>query len=348
MKQLIFIFFAFCVISNTYASDECLHRPGCEELGYIQTRQQCECFNKDVLPCPFNIKDDNTVFCGDLPCKEKCENLFPFYDGQGNTQKIVNQIGNISIVAYAATQFYAGSKDGDFGQGKWYLPSIGEWMSFFGTDTSLMTAVYDKSGSIGNNAKLITQAATVLSSKGVGTEGLTSTYWSSSEYPEKNAWGNIPSVWTIGTNGMRNYCDKADYMIHSHGLPVRVRVALFLPEIFNARQILPAPEVGDVMYVDKSYGKAEDYDGSKTPVGIVASVSENGHDAIILNLKNLTFTSKGTVDNFNPDNPYGEAETAVQWAQIQKVNITEIPDYSGSEVLPFLKDSCNCACQFYK
>ena len=348
MKYGFILLFSLCAISNTYASTDCLQRPTCEELGYIQTRSQCACFNKDVLPCPFNIKDDNTVFCGDFPCKEKCENLFSFYDGQGNTQKIVNQLGNIGIAAYAATQFYVGDKNGDFGQGKWYLPSIGEWMDFYGVDTLQMTAVYDKSGSLGDKAKLIAQTAKILSSKGVEATGITSTYWSSSEYPEKYSWGNIPSVWTMGTDGMRNYCDKGDYMIRSHGQPLRVRAALYLSEIFNARQILPAPKVGNVMYLDKTWGSAEDYDGSKTPVGIVVSVSENGHDAIILNLKNLTFTSKETVNNFNPDNPYGEAETSTRWAQVQKVNITEIPDYTGAEVLPFLKDSCNCACQFYQ
>ena len=93
MKQLIFILFTFCVISNTYASDECLHRPSCEESGYTQTRKKCACFNKDVLPCPFNINDDNTVFCGDLDCTDKCKDLLPFYDGQSNTKKIIEQAG---------------------------------------------------------------------------------------------------------------------------------------------------------------------------------------------------------------------------------------------------------------
>ena len=61
------------------------------------------------------------------------------YAGEAYTKAIVNQIGADGLAATAANQFYVGSKTGDFGQGKWYLPAIGELMEMYGTDTSAIT-----------------------------------------------------------------------------------------------------------------------------------------------------------------------------------------------------------------
>ncbi len=256
MKQLLFFIFVFCVISNTYASDECLHRPGCEELGYTQTRKKCACFNKDVLPCPFNIKDDNTVFCGDLPCKEKCEAAYPLFSGKENTKAAVDYFGNKALAAYAATQFYVGDKDGDFGQGKWYLPSIGEWMDFYGTDTSLMTAGEGTSGAIANNRKMINAALNTLANKGAQATALDGTFhWTSSLQDGVYAWT------LAGNGGFRSKSGKSTYS-------VPLRCSLLLKNCFTLSSNRSAPKVGDVMYEDKTWGSAADYDGSKTPVGV--------------------------------------------------------------------------------
>ena len=64
MKRGLFLFFVFCAISNAYAAEDCLQRPSCEELGYTQTTE--ECAGRSILPCPFNIADPNTVFCGNM------------------------------------------------------------------------------------------------------------------------------------------------------------------------------------------------------------------------------------------------------------------------------------------
>ena len=337
MKQLIFILFTFCVISNTYASDACLHRPGCEELGYTQTRKKCACFNKDVLPCPFNIKDDNTVFCGDFDCKTKipqCQKYSSIFSGKEITQACVSEHKNgRPMVSYAANSFYVGDKDGFFGQGKWYLPSIGEWMEFYGTDIWQMTDGMGNSGSTGYNKILLNTALETLKNKNVEADMLTNSfYWTATQY---TVYTNY--VFDFGT-GKRN---------RSHtGLAQAILSVRVASLISNILETIP-PKVGDVMYENKSYGSAEDYDGSQNPVGIVASVSENGRSAIILNLKDLTFTSTKTVNNFNPDKPYGEAEKVTQMSP-GGVSCSEFDFYDTATFLAILQEEvCGCSCMFY-
>ena len=334
MKRGLFLFFVFCVISNAYSSDECLQRPSCEELGYVQSRKMCACFNKDVLPCPFNIEDDNTVFCGDLDCADKCKDLLPLYDGQENTKKIIAQVGNIGLAAYAAHSFYVSDKDGDFGQGKWYLPSIGELMDFYGTDNSEITNGYGDSGSTGANQKLINKALTALKNAGVDTQNIfTQTYWSSSE----NASWLAYRFWSVRSA----YFKHNSYHV--------VRPALLLRGIYDGASGKSAPQIGNVVYLDKTYGAASDYDANKIPVGVVASVSETGKDVTIINLKDLTFSDKGTVDNFDPDHPYDGAVKVTLW-QIGKSTdpgIADIPDISYDQLMEMAHQSCNCGCSFY-
>ena len=62
-------------------------------------------------------------------------NISPMFDGRSNTQAIVDQIGEKGLAAYACNQFYApgvSADDENFGQGKWYLPAIGELVDAYG------------------------------------------------------------------------------------------------------------------------------------------------------------------------------------------------------------------------
>ena len=238
------------------------------------------------------------------------------------------------MVSYAANLFYAIDKDGTFGQGKWYLPSIGEWMAFYGTDIWKMVDGMGNSGSTGYNKILLNKALETLKNKNVEADALTNSfYWTATQY---TVYTNY--VFDFGT-GKRN---------RSHtGLAqaiFSVRVVSLISNIFET--ILP--KVGDVMYSDKTYGSADDYDGSKTPVGIVASVSEDGHTIIILNLKDLTFTSTKTVNNFNPDNPYGEIEKVTQMSP-GGVSCSGFNFYDSSIFLTiFQEETCGCPCMFYQ
>ena len=89
-----------------------------------------------------------------------------------------------------------------------------------------------------------------------------------------------------------------------------------------------APKIGDVMYADKTWGSAENYDGSKQAVGIVSAVGNDGSVKII-SLKDLTFSSSDSVGNFDPDDPYGGTIKYTQWATDDEANtnIIDLPEY---------------------
>ena len=221
-------------------------------------------------------------------------------DGKGNTQAIINQVGEEALAATAANEFYApgvSKNDATFGQGNWYLPSIGEWMNIYGTDFSQVADGYGTSGAVGDNKKAINDALATLAGKGVDATVLTENfYWSSTEYHSATSWSfNFKT-------GHRGY--PAEYMTEPDTIKnYHVRC---LQEVSVSGSSI-APKVGDIMYADKTYGSADDYDGSKTVVGVVTEVSADGSSAKIINLKDLTFDNEFYAGNFNPDNPYGGA-----------------------------------------
>ena len=245
------------------------------------------------------------------------------FDGRANTQAMINQIGVDALVATAANQFYAPGVDKDdanFGQGQWYLPAIGELMEMYGTDASGITGGNDTSGANGKNKTAINDALTTLKDLGVDCAALTNDwYWSSSEYRNDYSWRCSMK------DGHRGYIAK-----NSYGY---VRCFQYLENKFNPTDAASAPQIGDVMYSDLTYGSADDYDGSKTAVGIVTWVSEDGKSAKIVNLKDLNFNANNTTGNFNPDDPYtGTSSTTyhsspTKWTE----NITGIDDYTNGQ-----------------
>ena len=255
------------------------------------------------------------------------------YDGQSNTQAILGQLGADALAAYAASQFYAPGtdKDGTFGQGNWYLPSIGELMSMYGTDTSQMTSGYGTSGVTGSGKTVINDALKTLAAKGVDAAPLSSGYyWSSSEYNNYYSW-----VLNMGS-GYRDYGSKnGKYYERCFQLVENC----FYP--FNSSGAAsggaggaPVPKVGDVMYEDKSFGSAADYDGSKKAVGVITEVLENG-SVKIMNLKDLTFSSQTAVGNFDPDNPYGGDVNTTRWSTGSKMyqDITDIENFADFKMV---------------
>ena len=203
------------------------------------------------------------------------------FDGRGNTQAMIDQIGADALAATAANQFYAPGVDKDdanFGQGNWYLPAIGELMEMYGFDVEGITAGTGQTGNNGENKTLINDALSKLDNVDGSASALTNGYyWSSTEYT------NVYS-WHISTNkgGRTNYNKNANTSVRSFS---------YLENKFNPQDTSSAPKIGDVMYSDLTYGPADDYDGSKTAVGVVTWVSEDGKSAKIINLKDLTFSS---------------------------------------------------------
>ncbi len=240
------------------------------------------------------------------------------YDGKSNTQEIVAQLSEKALAAYAATQFYVGDKDGEFGQGNWYLPSIGELMDVYGTDMSQVSDSFSgTSGAIGNNKAAINASLSKLKAAGAEAETLTnSNYWSSSESESDGIWAVNMSN-DNRKNGLRTGSCK-------------IRCFQVIENCFSGSN---GPQIGNVMYTDKTYGSADDYDGSKTAVGIVTAVGDDG-SVKIMNLKDLTFSSTSTVNNFDADNPYGGRSQNTSWVTSDEkyTNVAAAPDFPGGYI----------------
>ena len=336
MKRCLFIFFLLCAISNTYASTDCLQKPSCEELGYTQTRSQCTCFEKDILPCPFDINNENYAFCGDLNCKGRCKDVSSLYNGEVNTMLLNQSWGQNGMAPYAASLFYIGDKEGDFGQGKWWLPAIGEWMDLYGTDVNKMTEANGKLGSTGENIVPINAAISALQSKGADVDAWENTgYWSSTPEGGETTWLYNPQTGNRGTD-----------WVFSHPHYMRVMTGVTGLSTGSAK-----PKVGDVMYADKSYGSAESYDGRKTLVGIIFAVSDNGADVKLIGLKDLTFNgTENSINNFDMDNPYGNTSKKTSWrlsnGSMPFVTVEGVPVYSRTTIVDGVLSACSCPCEF--
>ena len=219
------------------------------------------------------------------------------FDGRANTQAMLDQIGADALAATACNQFYApgvDKNDANFGQGQWYLPAIGELMEMYGIDAENMIGGSGSTGANNANKTAINDALAVLKDFGVDCAILSGGYWSSNERSSGSSWN-----FTMDDANRRSDGKMANRS---------VRCFQYLENKFNPTDAASAPRIGDVMYSDLSYGSADDYDGSKTAVGIVTWVSEDGKSAKIVNLKDLRFSSNNTVGNFNPDDPYTGAQ----------------------------------------
>ena len=263
------------------------------------------------------------------------------YDGKGNTKAIIDQIGAAGLAATAANQFYApgiAQNDADFGQGNWYLPSIGELMDLYGTDTQAMTGSYGTSGATGENKALVNAALAKLG--GDAAQLSNGYYWSSSENNDNFSWGLDMISGARGTNA-KNIGSSFRIFQHLENC--------FYP--FNSSEAasgsegtggMSAPQIGDVMYSDKTWGSADDYAAAKAAgkiaVGIVCDVNEGDGSVKIVNLKDLKFSSASSQNNFNPDNPYTGSTSYCYWSA-NYTDITGIDNYNGTALLPAMKSS---------
>jgi len=162
------------------------------------------------------------------------------------------------------------------------LPSIGELADgLYGTDTTQISDSYYW-GTAGADAEHFNTINTALGKMGSDAEQLASFIWSSSEGSYLNSWKLDP------TNGHRSDGYK--------GSAFSVRSFQLLENCFtdggakSADGSNAAPQIGDIMYADFTYSSADDYDaykGSKTAVGVIVSLSEDGSSAKLMSLKSL-------------------------------------------------------------
>ena len=248
-------------------------------------------------------------------------------DGYSNTQKIVAQYGKDAMAAYATTQFYApgvDKNDEEFGQGKWYLPAIGELMQVYGTDIEQMTAGGGSTGALGNNKETINETLSTLASRGADAATLTEGYyWSSSERSSVYSWR---IKMTDGYRSASSQSKAGNYYIRSFRL---------VENCFEA-DATNKPIIGDVMYADKSWGSASDYDGSKTAVGVITDVHDDGA-VTIMSLKDLRFNGAYKADNFDPDHPYTSSSATSAWFTQSEFDVTAVEDYNQSALISALR-----------
>ena len=237
------------------------------------------------------------------------------YDGEAYTQAAISQIGNKALAAYAANQYYApgvNANDSHFGQGKWYIPSIGEAMEICGINYNGITQLrWSNSGSTVSNYPGLGDAMSALAGIGIADNDLNSGYfWTSSE-----ATATVVYNLRYSEGYRENYGGK--------GRKYKVRPITKLNNVLSG-----TVAVGEIVYSDLSHGPVSAYDGSKTAVGVVAWVSSSNDTVIVMALKNLQFTDASSVGNFNPASPYSGNVNSVQWSTSDNTstNITGIPD----------------------
>ncbi len=100
---------------------------------------------------------------------------------------------DLQYAAPAAKAFYppeVSKDDPKFGQGNWYLPTLGELMDLYGYNyQSLASSCTGTTGANGNTKTAVNATLTTLKSKGVTAETLTKgSYYSSSEHSGEYSW----------------------------------------------------------------------------------------------------------------------------------------------------------------
>ena len=251
------------------------------------------------------------------------------WSGEYNTDKILEQLRTDSVATYAVNNFAPTSSllnDEIFGQGNWYLPSIGELTDMYGYDYKSidMNTGGGTTGITADNKNIINNTLSTLKDKGVTAETFSNGYyWSSSEAGTKYSW-----VLNMNSGYRRNYYKDSDGY---------VRASLLLDNCFPTSDCensnIPPIAIGDVVYSDLSYGKANNYDNSKVAVGVVYWVSEDGSSAKIINLKNLTVSTNNEtgLSELDVNNPYTGTNRTMKWQNNDYTNIADINDYDYSD-----------------
>lgn len=274
---------------------------------------------------------------------ESCYHMGDVFNGAANTKEMLAGWGNEALAAKAANTFYApgvAANHADFGQGKWYLPAIGELMDLYGYDwNDLYSRVMNSDGQspygsnsvTGDTISVVNTALSTLKDKGAAATTMT---FGSPGNPGNCYLSSSMESYT----GHAASANQSDYKLCKDtisssvvlGGEQKVRVSTFLDNAFKNEAVKPA--VGDVMYSDKSYGKAANYDGSKTAIGVVYWT--DGNSARVINLKDLTFTATETAGNFNPQAPYGSKKNEGKYvSNYTTVNVT--PNAFRIDLSPF-------------
>lgn len=110
-----------------------------------------------------------------------------WFDGEANTKAILSELGDRALAAKACNDYSVGT-EAEFGQGTWYLPSMGELMDMYGYNYSNITDASGTSGANHSGRNAINATLNTLATKGVDAEAMSGYLWSSSEYFNYYSW----------------------------------------------------------------------------------------------------------------------------------------------------------------
>ena len=231
-------------------------------------------------------------------------------------------------MAYDARIFYApgvSSSNATFGKGKWYLPSVGELMNAYGYNLANVSTGAT-SGVTGAGKTAINAALNTLAEKGVDAAAMSGEYWSSSE-GGFNATTGQDLAWVINFNTGAKY-DRVKYQTSNQ---------THLRTFVQVDGVRTGAQVGDVMYSDKTYGKAADYDGSKTAVGIITEVAENGTSVKVVSLNDLEFSSTASINGLSTADPFHNTYDYSVWSYAS-ADVPNLTNYSAANMLATMQE----------
>ena len=225
------------------------------------------------------------------------------FNGKEYTQAIYDQLSDAGSVSGTATEYAMNYKadgvadnDADFGKGQWYIGAIGEWTDLHGYDYANITSGISTSGAKTTDRTLDKINATLGVIDGATTLS-SGYYWSSSESYSYGSWYLNPN------NGNR--------LSHQKDYDHYVRCFQLLENCFTP-STHEKPQIGDIMYADKTWSSAADYDANKaagkTAVGVVFDVDTINGDVKIVALNDAhtstvqmdpTYTDITNVPNYN-------------------------------------------------
>ncbi len=176
-----------------------------------------------------------------------------FFNGKEYTQAIYDQLSDTGSVSGTATEYAMNYKadgvadnDADFGKGQWYIGAIGEWTDLYGYDYEIMSP----------DAKTYNKIKESFDALGSDAEALNlDWHYTSSERSADGEW-----VLSIHTG---------DATAGNKDLERRVRC---FNEVNYTIIDGNSPQVGDIMYSDKTWSSADDYDKMKADGKIAVGV----------------------------------------------------------------------------
>ena len=317
MRRRVFISLAimFVFSISLVVALECDTVPGCADLGFNMSVSDCA--GQEIMRCPKDPTNDNAVYCGGM-CQDRLV-FHNLWNGRADTFAIVSECGDgtgigsgsgsgssgETYAAKVALDYYAvSSNHAHFGKGKWYLPALGELVDMYGFNYANMQKNNCRAGATGENKAKINSTLQELYSKGLAAEKLNGSYRGSTESSAVTEYASQID--------MEGGCYSVSHKNENQHYKVR-------PFLLLENKIDGNISIGDIVYADLSHTTKENYVSGKTPVGVVAWVSDDKHSVKILALVDAPGTPRWgdwTIDitgvanfDFNVENIFGDVSS---------------------------------------